>query len=928
MSITLSSISLYALSSVVGSQGLSFVNPDRRVTHDSVSYLTSSLNITYPLFTQFIKSFNYENEYFTFITEYSNLSSYVNTLKGYGGQYYGSEMNEYNVTYDTTVNNFTISDSAISNGQYMGIVDRNFNFNILPLKNKISIDDSQYSLTDNYKNYQKTYEINDITFSQFKIDKIPVEIKPDQYTLLFNSYGVVSSHIGNYGLIDNGAIGGDCPLNSDIILFDQTEYMRYSDAGTVNRNVPNNGSLLCLWLSSQTPEPISEKIWMERWYDPNTITQNNAFINQKNTLSSTFSYVVDIPTAKIVSEKEKLTYLRYGPERNSTFINSFSSNLLFQFNQWGKNFQSTINEISGFVVGNYDKSTDTLLLDGTYHAHIPPEDIMLKQEDITISFWANASDWNSNNDAQLFGNYYNETGYGISYNNGTSNHLISIPTVSDNLYAINDRGFKVFEKDLKNDLGLDDMSITYIKTDLFGNRWLYDNFNKNIYKIENDDLVITTVSLPISSDIIKMECDSDNNLHILDTNTHQISAFNSSGNYLSTITLSSYHNNFDFLEDDTLIYDNAEFLTINSNGQIIKMVGPTLLIEGKRSLYLTDKPQSIRLDLDDNIWILSKNKLIKTDSVGNIIFKYHLETSFAVETAEMCFVKTNKNERDEINLWIVFNEQKYVIILNLEGKIVKRLDLSRLFIGNQCKDFRLNIKGDFTGFDNKRKFERVNDRAISLTNPAISMRIGLVCGINKKLITLHTTSKYLNEWNHISFSIKSKPNNTVIAFYINGTLIKTANVAGNYHINYGYKSSPFVVGGHSGKLGAKNLEKSIINKGFFKGEISDIRLYDRVLNDFEVLNLSLHKHYNKWAPITIYLKSPSITMLEEIDTFHINRYKGFKSNYFNINIKNFTDNAELKTLVSDYIKSNIAQFIPANTVLNTIKFDTIKIIDL
>ena len=62
-------------------------------------------------------------------------------------------------------------------------------------------------------------------------------------------------------------------------------------------------------------------------------------------------------------------------------------------------------------------------------------------------------------------------------------------------------------------------------------------------------------------------------------------------------------------------------------------------------------------------------------------------------------------------------------------------------------------------------------------------------------------------------------------------------------------------------------------------------------------------------------------MLEEIDTFHINRYKGFKSNYFNINIKNFTDNDELKTLVSDYIKSNISQFIPANTILNTIKFE-------
>jgi hypothetical protein len=889
------------------------------VLYNSGSYLTSSLNINYPLFTENIKSFNFENDYFTFITQYSSLSSYINTLKGYGGSYYGSDMTEYDITYDDKLNNFYFSGLTQSVTQFMGIVDRDFNFNIFPLKTKTSIDDT--TLGRNYKEYQKTYVVNDDIFAQFKINEMPVRVNPDEYTMLFNSYDVLSSYINDYGFIADGAIGGNCPLNSDIIVFNQTEYERYSNDGTDNVNVPNNGTLLCLWLSAQNPDANSAKIWTERWYDPNTTTQQNAYISQKNTPDTSFTHIVDIPSQKIFSENEKLTYLRYGPARNQGFVDSLSANLLLFFNKWDQQFTSSVNEISGFVVGNYPAQTDDLILDGTDHAHVPPEDIILNQSDITVGLWANTSDWSFNNDAQFFGNYYNGTGYGIEYNNGTPSNLISLPTISDNLFAMNDRGFKVFEKDLKDDLGLSGMSIDYIKTDLFGNRWLYDSYNNNIYKIENDDLVITTVNLPISSEIVKMECDSNNSLFVLDNATHHISSFDFSGTYLNTTVLSSYHNNFEITNTDNLVYANAEFLTVNSTDKIVKMVGPTLIIDDKKVLYLTDKPHSIRLDLDDNIWILLKNSIIKTDKTGNIIFNYSLDTFFVPDTAEMCFVKTNKNGYDEINLWIIYNESRYVLVINSEGKIKKRIDLSRLFVGNQCKDFQLGIKGDFTGFDNKRKFDRLNGLPISPTHPAISLKLGLSCGNNHRLVNLHTSPKYLTNWCHLAFSVESSYNLTSIKFYVNGDLVEQKNVAGNYSINYGYKSSPFIIGGNSGKLGAKNLEKSIINTGFFRGEIADIRLYDRVLNNFEMLNLSLNNHYDKWSHITFYVKCPPTTMLEEMDTFHINRYKGFKSNYFNVVVKNLTDNEDLKTIISDYIKANIAQFIPANTILNTIKFE-------
>ena len=94
-----------------------------------------------------------------------------------------------------------------------------------------------------------------------------------------------------------------------------------------------------------------------------------------------------------------------------------------------------------------------------------------------------------------------------------------------------------------------------------------------------------------------------------------------------------------------------------------------------------------------------------------------------------------------------------------------------------------------------------------------------------------------------------------------------------------------------------------------------------MLDEFQILNLSTDNHYNKWDDMRYYITIPETTFIEEIDTFHINRYKGFKSNIFNIVIKNFTDNVELQNLMKTYIISKINSLKPANTILNQIRFE-------
>jgi len=922
MTTVLSSLSaLYPFTSVYESDNLTFINFERGLNIPLSTVASYNVLLNFESFSNRFKDISFSKDYYCFLTDLSNLSSYFDSLTQFSSISCGYDMKEFLTKYDWIKNNFSQSTTGYNQTQFLGIVDKNLNFNILPLKTKYSINNDLYSDTENYREYQKIYDSGDSLFLQFKTDKIPFVLEPDKYSLLFNSYNITSCYINNADFINNGAVGGDCPLNSDVIFFEQSEYGSYNNNGPENVNSFNNGTLLCLWLSSQTVEPSSNKIWAERWYDPNTVTEGNAFITQKNTLSSSFSYISDIPSNKILSEKEKLTYLRYGPKRNETFVNSFSSNLQIYFKNWDKNFSSEVNGISGYVVGNYPKSSDSLILDGSIHGHVPPEDEMYIDNDISVGLWAYADDWSVNNDSQFFGNFYNESGYGIFYNTGTTNNLISIPTSSHNLYALNYKGYKVFEKDLKDDLGLSGLAIDYVKTDLFGNRWLYDSYNHNLYKIENDDLAVQTVLLPSNSNITKIDCDSNNNIYFLDNTSKTISSINSFGEFLSSGVIPSYQDIFEIDLNNNVVVDSAEFLTFNSINQPVKMVGPTLYINNNRVLHLTDKPQALKLDLYDNVWILFKDQIIKTDSKGTLLLRKTINLSFTNTDAEMSFVKNFSGNKEVINLWIVFNKGKQIIVLDLDGNVVKRIDLINLFIGRLCQDFELNVTGDFSGFDSKRKYERVNSNPITPKNPAFSVRAELTCGTDRKLLRMDYPAISARGWNHLAFTIENFRNLTVAKFYVNGRVVQTQSFAKNYKIDYQYRSTPFIIGGISGKLGAKNIEKAIVKNGYFVGEVDEIRIYKDALNSFQILNLYLNSRYDKWQPISFYIKTPEITMIEEIDTFHLNRYKGFKSNYFNIRIKNFSDNPALQNLVENYINANISSFVPANTQLNKVMFD-------
>jgi hypothetical protein len=302
--------------------------------------------------------------------------------------------------------------------------------------------------------------------------------------------------------------------------------------------------------------------------------------------------------------------------------------------------------------------------------------------------------------------------------------------------------------------------------------------------MENDDLVIKSVKLPEDSNIVKIDCYSNNDISFLNTSNNTLSTVDSFGNLLSSTNVSSHIGTFEIDLNDSVVYEDAEFLQINRKNQKIKTVGPTVLIDNVKVLHLTKNPTAMRLDLEDNIWFLIDNSVIKLSPEGDLIFSKKIPTVSSMYDGEICFVKSVSGGKETINLWVIFNSEKFVAILNSNGDLVKRINLLKIFSGKYCSDFNLAVKGDFTGFDNKRKFENIDGLYITPSIAAFTLRIGLECGGKNTLVQMHHSVKNYKDWTHLAFILENSRNETKIHFLINGNVVQTRTLAGNYNIKY------------------------------------------------------------------------------------------------------------------------------------------------
>ena len=916
----LSAINIESLSANVQPLLLSYINDSKR------SILPTKVdNSLIPTLSSYnalcgVKDIEITNESISFLTDNISLSALFND--GYNlsketlNTYFIRSLNDLS-DYDVDVRaaretkNYYVVTSPLSSELI---------FNIVPLKTEMGVKEEQ-GWYPNFRNYQSLQfskspnADNEDLFMEYNTSYVPVEILPDNVVTITISGTGISTPVSSFGFIESGAIGGCAPLNSDVI---------YLNRGSIN-NI-RNGQPLCLWLSGSSVLQGFPKQWMERWYDPNNVTQGDAFIAPVNT--SLFGPVVDIPCTACIKSGDTITYNRLGNIRNEQYLNFIANTQSCYISSWGPTFEDVSNDVAGFVEGSYTYNSPELVLDGSVHGHIPPNEKLLKDYNFTTSFWVHKDDWSFGPDAQIFGNFSNFEGYSINYSTGSTTSLITFTTNIGMIYGFNSKGYKIFEKDLTKSLGLTTPFISHIVTDFFGARWMHDSFNNKLIKLESDDLLSNIVDLPVGAKIKTMKLNKANQVVLLNTQNHTISAIDQNGNLANDYLISPLFNNFEILGNNTIVTSIAENMLSDNDNNIFKNIGSNIYKNDTMYFHVGKKINCMRFDLSNNLWILyDNNKLLNITPNQKMGLNITLPLSFSETSYEMNFVKEIINNKEQDILWIVCNTNRYVLKMNSSGEIIKRIDLNKVVNLTKCSPFALTTNGDFTDYDIRRKFEKTdNNQNISTANPAFAVKMNLVCGNNTEFFEMfHPVDDNLRGWVHFALVHEISNNSTIIRLYINGIerLTKvfggTSSAANIKKLNFGTKVSPFIIGGTSGKLGANNLERSINNE-YFVGKFNDLRIHQKPLKPFDVLSLANNLYYDNWSVFNMYAPTDPYTCLEKIKFFHMNRPPGHKSNKFNIKITGFTD-VNIQENIKQYILSNIDDIKPAHTILNSIIFE-------
>lgn len=893
MSFVLSAINIIPLSSELIPISYTYFNTNRNFTETTTTSSFDTISYEKQKLLENIVDLSFNESSLCFLTDNIHLSASLNSLETLSSNTFGfDEKIKFNrLESDSTTD--VRSSLNVKNHYLITIPYKTTeNYNIIPLKTHLGLND-EYNYSGIVagkiaRDYNGLYVNGNDVYLQYTTDRFPIELKSDEYNNVYIADDVSSFYLSSAGFQNNGAQEGNCPLNSDIIFLDRSGYTKFTDSGYVGENF--NGEPLCVWLSGNT--------WMERWYDANNVTDGDAYISVKQT--TPLNNIIDIPCSAKINKRNKLIYLRHGKNRNETFIDSFSSNLIFE-------------------------KSNEMTFDGSEHIVFPANSSMFLENEMALNLNVYQDSWAKGINTQYFGDFDNDGGYGLFFNTGSDFELITIPSISGNIYGFNNKVYKVFEKSLSSALGTT-LSIDYIVTDLYGEHWIYDKLNQKVYRTDANFLVKFSINLSSTTIVKKMIVNSQSDLYILDSFNNRLRRYDSeNGELISSSTPTK--DNFEITKSDTIVYDDADQLLLDSSNNKFKSLGINIYKNNNLFFHVGEYINKIQIDSGDNLWILYGNsKIIKLSNNGEIILRKNISLPFDMSeddfSVSFSFIKEKKNNSDVDNIWICYGSESYLIKMDQKGNIIKRLYLRDVINKNNCNTLMLCINGDFSGYDVKRKYNSFgSENSIGSDNPAITLKISLKCGSKTSIYQLHYSCKNLHGWNNIGFTHKITDGKTYINLVINGEIVQSKTINGNYKINYGNKISPFILGGITGKLDARNAETLYLTDSYFIGKMSDLRIYDVALDEYKIRSLKNANHY-VWSNMTWYTPISKRTFLEEIQWFHLNKNIGSKSNKYNIRIKNMNITDEsVQELIRNSIINVIDKISPVHVELNEIKFD-------
>lgn len=819
----------------------------------------------------------------------------------------------------------------------------------------------------NQRNYYKIYtgtnqkDGHDKVYLGYQAQTTDITFKKDKTTFFHLPFFTETQSLNPIQLTNEGAIAGPIPYMADRIQQNLSNYGNTTPWG--NPTNPPTGQWLCSWLyalSGETP------MWMDRYYDPGHISYQDALVSDGNITPGTDIKPTDIyydtPSTLKLNQGVLYQYFHQGEKTASEIVKTFSGNnkdrLRLSLDIWNTSNpsdESTFNnktiilnykdsfgidlkepEVADRNVLNF-KNTDFLDTRVIYNSSYT------NLNEFTLNFWAQSDDWNETPGTQFVGNL-DVGGFGVFYNNLKYYPYFVVPeSFYGHLFYFNQEGFNYNDKLLQPTSTLGGPQISGISTPIQvainanSETLVLDTGNVNIvYRLNHvGDVLSITNNGEGKAFLIKgnphlMTIDGNNNCHVVTTIGTYI--FDDT---LTFVSLASSSQNDKYLDGDQIAF--------NANGTLVKepkcidikfdSSNQKWVIKEDGNLYYNDNAllslpgggTNLAIDPEDNIWVLYGS---------NNIFKINTKNLQLVEA----FTIGNQDVKDakNINFIYSYNREKntkkwYALIYHNAEKVLYQVTLNGATERSTTLPFKLNTKqappsqqdknnltfncrGDFTGYEWKRIFNKV----LYNNNPQIQFKLSAKRPIRNTLTKIYTLSipvqYFTNDtWHMITCTFSSN----TMSIYIDTRFRDSLKIPGNYSLAY-TRQNDLYIGTPCGKLVNYNTE---INSQalIFDGYLDSIKIYDYAIRP-EFLNIFFRERFigddMVWS-----LPTAKLQYVEGIERFFKHKLPGSKSPFFKIKIagSKITD-TNMRSQIESVLKAAIEKTKPTYTELISINW--------
>ena len=765
----------------------------------------------------------------------------------------------------------------------------------------------------------------------------------------------VSSTVSNLllsTLVPEGAVAGTLPAGSDRILKSQTSYGNNTPYGTSSGL--ENGTWLCSWLYAV---PGTQPFWVDRYYNPNKLTVQDAFYGAYTPDIPNDALFVDVPSEMTLDPGVLYEYFHFGEKSAQQIVDTFSGNkadkaslLINKYD--AKLIDNSIYKNNG-IVENYKDTwskynTNTDYVSCNYldfnNSDLIVAKINYDSSYNTISaFTVNAvighTDWSNAQSSQLVGNYF-YGGFSLFYNNlkyypyfaiaeNTYGNLLffnpelnayrSQNTVVENYTQIKSNPKQVYLNGEREIFIVNDLSYTVNSRDVASGIFKY-NYSGDIITEYIFDTKVNIIQIAIDHDNNVIAFADDNTGYIFDNNLNQLSTFDTNFSTTDKAIFDIDGNIQQITNCVDAIYDNYNSLwSIDLDGTV-----------RYNNVVVDNAPLSatnLAVDPNNNVWILyGVNQVavydtefltpIKNFNIGSLIC--------GSTTKNISFINIYDRQTNSF-YWralIYLNADQTLYTTTLDGVIDQTIRLDALVnldvkASSNLPNAALTsfiATGDFTGYE----WSRINNNLNYSNKPQLQFKLttstaDISMPANSNILSVPVDYFNNNNW----YNVTAVYGDHNMHLYVNGFLINRLTIPADENVA-NMRNNTFFIGTPNGKTNNLNLELNTSSL-IYNGQISNINIYNYAIETkfvpYFTQAITIGEDLIWSAP------TEELQYIETIERFFKNKIPGSKSQFFKIKISGTQiTNTNTRTLIENYIKAVITQTKPAYTELIAIEW--------